>query len=146
MKALVVGHVEPAGALTSALGEEGVEADLHAVPRASEGRAIGELADALVALEERLSGSPSDAAVAVGTGDAPLAVALVAAKLSVPLVAWVEGGEGPAGALELAERRILAELASFDAGEVGDGPAAHEAARRIAGWLAERSGADPHRA
>jgi hypothetical protein len=145
VKALVVGHSEPAGALTSALSEQGVEAELHAVPRAPEGRAVGELAAALVDLEGRLAARSSDVAIAVGTGDAPVALALVAAKLSVPLVAWVERDEGVAGPLELAERRILGELANLDAGPVGDGPAAFEAARRIAGWLAGRSGTDPAR-
>jgi hypothetical protein len=118
VKALVVGHSEPAGALTSALSEQGVEAELHAVPRAPEGRAVGELAAALVDLEGRLAARSSDVAIAVGTGDGPLG---------------------------LAERRILGELANLDAGPVGDGPAAFEAARRIAGWLAGRSGADPAR-
>jgi len=134
MNALVVGHAEPAAALTSALCEQGIDAELHAVPRASENRAVASLAEALVELEARLSGERPALAVGVGTGDASLAVAVTAAKLGIPLVAWVEDTRAESGDLELAERRILTVLADFDAGVVGDGVAAFEAAERIASW------------
>lgn len=132
--ALVVGHAEPAAALTSALSEQGIEAELHAVPRPAEGRAVLGLADSLVALERRLTDERPALAIGVGTGDAAMALAVTAAKLGVPLVAWVEDTEPESGELELAERRILTTLADFDAGPVGDGVAAFQAAERIASW------------
>lgn len=130
----MVGHSEPAGALTSALAEAGVEAGLHIVPRAPAGRGAEQLAAAFVELERRLACEPADLAVAVGLGDGPVALAVVAAKLGIPLVAWVEDGQPPNGELERAERRILDQLADFDAGPIGDGAAAHEAAAAIAAW------------
>lgn len=138
MKALVVGHTEPAGALTSALGEEGIDAELHAPPRAPATGAVQALAEALVELESRLGDGRGELAIAVGLGDAPVALAVVAAKLGVPLVAWVEDGSEPNGELERAERRILDQLADLDAGPVGDGADAFRAARTIASWALER--------
>lgn len=132
----MVGHSEPAGALTAALLEQGIAAELYAPARASSDRGVGTLASSLLELEKRLSEPRSDLAVAVGLGDAALAAAIVAAKLRIPLVAWVEGSGGANGELELAERRILDQLADLDAGPVGDGPAAIEAARAIAEWAA----------
>jgi hypothetical protein len=112
------------------------------VPRPAAERAVQDLADQFVELERRLSDSRSDLAIAVGLGDAPVALAVVAAKLGVPLVAWVEDGQAPNGELEAAERRILDELADLDAGPVGDGTEAHDAARTIASWGRDRPGAD----
>jgi hypothetical protein len=134
MKALVVGHAEPAAALTSALSEQGLQAELHAVPRPSDERAVASLAESLVELERRLTEERPAVAIGVGTGDASLALAITAAKLGVPLVAWVEETDPGQGELELAESRILAVLADFDAGPVGDGVAAFEAAERISSW------------
>jgi hypothetical protein len=133
VKALVVGHSEPAAALTSALSERGIDAELHAVPRVDEDRAVASLAELLVEIEARLEKEGLALAIGVGTGDAPTALAVTAAKLGVPLVAWIESGPDE-GELEQAERRILATLADFDAGPVGDGKAAFEAADRIASW------------
>lgn len=134
MNALVVGHAEPAAALTSALNERGLEAKLHAFPRPPEERAVASLAESLVELERRLTDERPALAVGVGTGDASLALAITAAKLGVPLVAWVEDTGSEQGELELAEARILATLADFDAGPVGDGAAAFDAAERISSW------------
>jgi hypothetical protein len=134
MNALVVGHAEPAAALTSALGERGIGAELHALPRASGDRAVTSLAESLVELERRLTNERPALAVGVGTGDAALALAITAAKLGVPLVAWVEEADPIQEDLEQAEARILVTLADFDAGPVGDGAAAFEAAERIASW------------
>ena len=134
MKALVVGHAEPAAALTSALAEQGVDAELHAVPRPPPERAVLDLANSLVELEVRLQSERPAVAIAVGTGDAALALALTAAKLGIPLVAWVEDSGVEGDELERAEARILKVLADLDAGEVGDGVAAFDAAERIRAW------------
>jgi hypothetical protein len=134
MNALVVGHAEPAAALTSALSEQGIDAELHALPRPAEDRAVVGIAESLVELEQRLTDKPPALAIGVGTGDASLALAVTAAKLGVPLVAWVDDAEPAADELEVAERRILVTLADLDAGPVGDGVAAFEAAERIASW------------
>lgn len=134
MKALVVGHAEPAAALTSALSERGVEAELHAAARPTQEGAVAALAGSLVELENRLLEGRPAIAVAVGAGDAPLALALSAAKLGVPLAAWATDAEHDADALESAERRILGLLADFDAGVAGDGAAAFDAAERIVAW------------
>jgi hypothetical protein len=133
MKALVVGHAEPAAALTSALSERGFDAELYAVPRPSEEHAVTSLAESLVEIESRLTEAGPAVAVGVGSGDAPTALAVTAAKLGVPLVAWIADGPGE-GEMEQAERRILATLADFDAGPVGDGTEAFDAAERIASW------------
>ena len=107
---------------------------MHALPRASSERAVNELAGALTELETRLETDRPALAIAVGVGDAPLALAVTAAKLGVPLVAWVEDQDAPGDGLERAEERILRTLADMDAGVVGDGVAASEAADRIASW------------
>ena len=78
-------------------------------------------------------------AIGVGTGDASLALAITAAKLGVPLVAWVEEASAQHGELGAAEDRILRTLADFDAGPVGDGAAAFEAAERISSWAEPRT-------
>lgn len=129
----MVGHSEPAAVLTSALSERGIEAELHAVPRPSEDRAVASLAESLVEIESRLAEAEPALAVGVGTGDAPTALAVTAAKLGVPLVAWIDDGPDE-GEMEQAERRILATLADLDAGPVGDGAAAFDAAEKIASW------------
>ncbi len=134
MNALVVGHAEPAAALTSALSECGIEAELHAVPRPPEDRAVASLAESLVELEQRLTDERPALAIGVGTGDASLALAITAAKLGVPLVAWIEETHAQGDELEAAEGRILSTLADFDAGPVGDGTTAFEAAERISSW------------
>lgn len=133
MKALVVGHSEPAAALTSALSERGIEAELHAFPRPSERDAVTSLAASLVEIENRLVEARPGLAIGVGTGDAPTALAVTAAKQGIPLVAWIDNGPDE-GEMEQAERRILATLADLDAGPVGDGTAAFDAAERIASW------------
>ena len=103
------------------------------LPRPSEVDAVRSLAESLVEIESRLAEPGPALVVGVGTGDAPTALAVTAAKLGVPLVAWIDNGPDE-GEMEQAERRILATLADFDAGPVGDGTAAFEAADRIASW------------
>jgi hypothetical protein len=139
MDALVVGHSDPAAALTSALGERGIDAQLHVVPRPDPDGAVASLAGSLLELEAELTQRRPALAIGVGTGDASLALAITAAKLGVPLVAWVEDTRAESEELELAERRILTILADLDAGPVGDGAAAFEAAERIASWANQAS-------
>ena len=82
-------------------------------------------------IEEALEAERPDAAVAVGTGEAALALAITASKLGVPLAA-------SAGAVErdgADERRILATLAALDAGA---GPRAGGRSHRL---VAERGAA-----
>jgi hypothetical protein len=134
MNALVVGHAEPAAALTSALAEQGIDAELRVIPRPAQARAVAELAETLIELERRMTDDPPALAVGVGTGDASLALAVTAAKLGVPLVAWVGSTEVESEEIDFAERRILTTLADLDAGPVGDGTAAFAAAERIASW------------
>ncbi len=134
MDALVVGHAEPAAALISALSEQGLEAELHAVPPPDAEAAVASLAHSLVELERRMTEHRPALAVGVGTGDASLALAITAAKLGVPLVAWVDDTLPDTEELERAERRILITLADFEAGPVGDGARAFESAERIASW------------
>jgi hypothetical protein len=129
MNALVVGHAEPAAALTSALTELHIEAELLAPARPPEAAAVAGLAESLVDLERRLTDAPPALAVAVGTDDASLALAITAAKLRVPLAGWVDAGSGD-GDLAQAEARIITTLADLECD--GAGPA--EAAARIASW------------
>jgi hypothetical protein len=113
---VVVAGEEAAGtALETALRELGLDARF--LP------ATG-LVDALVGLEHELERSHPDAAVAVGTGDVAVALAITASKLGVPLSS-VPGTEERADAL-----RILATLADLDA---GSDPS--RAAGLIASWL-----------
>ncbi len=107
--------------LEAALRESGLEARSHAT---------GGLAEALVTIERDLEDARPDAAVAVGTGEAALALAVTASKLAVPL-AWVPGTVPGTGDAD--ESRILATLASLDA---GSDPA--RAADLIASWLSEQ--------
>ncbi len=139
MKALVVGHSEPAAALTSALREKGVDARLHAVPSSPGQRTTGAMAEALTTLERRLEEECPRVAVGVGAGDAPLALAVSAAKLGIPFVAWVDSQNDGGSSLEQGERRVLATLASLDVGPVGEGEQAFQAAERIAAFAREGS-------
>jgi hypothetical protein len=134
MNALVVGHADPAAALTSALSEQGIEAELHLIPKPEDARAVAALGEALVELERRMTDDRPGLAIGVGTGDAQVALAVTASKLGVPLVAWVEDEQAGDEELERAERRILVTLSDLDAGPVGDGVATFEAAERIASW------------
>ena len=128
MNALVAGSEAPAAALVAALAEREIEAERYDAPDSGE-RAVATLAEALVALEQRLESGNLALAVAVGSGDAPTALAVTAAKLGVPLAAWA-GEDGAGGELDQAELRIIATLAGCD---VGSAPVA-EAALKIASW------------
>ncbi|MDQ3571940.1 MAG: hypothetical protein M3383_03665 [Actinomycetota bacterium] len=140
MNALVVGHVEPAAALTSALIESGLDAELHAAAGTAADRNGTSLAKSMVEFERRLIEDDPALGIAVGLGDAPLALTLGAAKLGIPLVAWVDQDRPAADEAERAEARIMLQLADLDAGPVGAGTQVHEAARRIRDWVDERLG------
>ena len=140
VNALVVGHVEPAAALTSALVEAGLDAQLHAGTGTAADRNVTALAASMLELEARLVGETPALAVAVGFGDAPLALTLGAAKLGIPVVVWVEQDRPAADEAERAEARIMMQLANVDAGPVGAGVQVHEAAKRIRDWADEHLG------
>lgn len=138
VKALVAGDAEAATALCAALREQGVDAEAYATQPTAEERSVGSLAGALVELEERL-GAGYDVAVVAGPGDAAMALAIVAAKLGLPLAASLEAGQPSSGELDAAERRILTELADVVArADTGPNPAL-AAAQRIASWGREGS-------
>ena len=97
MNALVVGHAEPAAALTSALSECGVEAELHAVPRPPDDRAVASLAES----RSSWSGaSPTSARLGDRRGRPATRRWRSRSRrrsCGVPLVAWRRGGERSAG-------------------------------------------------
>jgi hypothetical protein len=117
LNVMVAGEKQPSEALQSALREHDIEARCH--PAHS-------LPTALVGIEKELSEGRFAAAVAVGTGDAALALAITASKLGVPLARLDGTDPGDRG-------RALATLASLEA---GSDPA--QAADLIASWLAEQ--------
>jgi hypothetical protein len=121
---VLAGEKDASGALDIALRAIGFESRIHA----PEG-----LPAALVTLERALEDDRPDAAVAVGTNEDAVALAITAGKLGVPLAA-AGAGEGAEAA---DERRIIMTLATIDAG-------AHSsrAADVIATWL---SGETPAR-
>lgn len=133
MRVIVVGGAEPAAAIVAALTAEGVEAELLSPHAGSPGRRHNSaLAAALVEVEARAA-TPPDCVVAVGTGDAAIAAALVAAKLAIPLVACPPSSE-TLGELDHAESRILTLLADqVVEGPGGDRPLS-AVAREIAAW------------
>ena len=121
---VLAGETDASQALVSALREHDLEAQFHPEER---------IADALVGIEQSLEGQRPAGAVAVGTGEAALALAITAGKLGVPLAASL----GEAQTEEDADRRrILVTLASL---EVGPDPA--RAGNLIAAWLDENPSA-----
>jgi hypothetical protein len=116
---VLAGEKSASAALESALRERGIEARFHPT---------NGLPDALVGIEKELSDERPAGAVAVGTGEGALALAITASKLGVPL-ACVGGQESTADA---DQSRILATLASLDG---GSDPV--RAADLIASWLTE---------
>jgi hypothetical protein len=138
MKALVAGHAEHAAGLVSALAERGLDAETYVTEGEGDRDAMA-LADALVALEGRLAGGDA-VAVAAGVGDSSIALALTAAKLGVPLASWPQPQNQPQDELAAGERRIIATLASLEAGRAGDEVSPEEAARLIRDWADLGSG------
>jgi hypothetical protein len=116
---VLAGEKSAAGALESALLERDIGVSFHV---------FDSLPDAFVDLERELSGERPAGAVAVGTGEGALALAITASKLGVRLacVSGQESGE------DADQRRILATLASLDAGSDPD-----RAADLIASWLSD---------
>jgi len=114
---VLAGEKEASEALDAALRALGFEPRIHA----PEG-----FPSALVSLEQALEENRPDAAVAVGTNEDALALAITAGKLGVPLAA--------AGAGEDTERadarRIIRTLATIDAGADNS-----RAADLIVSWL-----------
>ncbi|HEY8467901.1 MAG TPA: hypothetical protein VIL04_13985 [Solirubrobacterales bacterium] len=142
MRALVSGEPEPAAALAEALRERGAEVELVAGGADPAARAVAELARGLTELERLAADGGLDVAVAVGLGDAAIALALVAAKLGVPLITC-QRSEDALGDAELAhaEWRILGELAEERLGMPGEGAGADAVAQRIVARVAAGEGA-----
>jgi hypothetical protein len=118
-KVVLAGEKQASQALDACLRERGVEVRFHPVDG---------LPEALVDIERELSDERPAGAVAVGTGEGALALAITASKLGVPL-ACVDGHESGADG---DQSRILATLASLDG---GSDPV--RAADLIASWLTE---------
>jgi hypothetical protein len=121
MRALLAGTGEQTTTLVEALAAAGVDAQI--VPD-------GDLAGMLTGVEAELERGGFDGAVAVGTGEAALALAITAAKLGVPLAACPVQAADP-DSREGAEQRILGTLAG-EHFEPGD-----QAAERLHAWLEE---------
>jgi len=119
-KVVLAGDKDASEVLEADLRASGVEARFHPADG---------LVEALQSIERELEGNRPDAAVAVGTGAASLALAITAGKLGVPLAACL--GDAASGD-EADRRRILATLASLEVG-----PDSGDAANRIASWLGE---------
>ena len=115
---VVAGDEEAGAALSAALRERGIEARCHG---------SSDLAGDLVELEADLVEQGPDAAVAAGSGQGALALAITASKLGVPVAALTEAAPD---ADRAAEARIIAALATLDA---GSDPL--RAAESIAAWL-----------
>lgn len=115
MEAVLAGDAPLATALGSALGRLGVETRTHA----SDG-----LADSLTEIERELERGRPEVAVAVGSGEEALALAITAAKAEVP-VAHMSSRPDPGDA-----SRAITTLSGLDA---GDDPA--RAADLIAAWI-----------
>ncbi len=114
---VVAGDEEAGAALGAALRERGIEARFHG----SSG-----LAPDLVDLEADLTEQGPNAAVAAGSGQGALALAITASKLGVPVVALQDAAPDD----RTREARIIATLATLDA---GSDPV--RAAESIATWL-----------
>ena len=114
---VLVGDKAASQALGAALRKVGVEALIQPA---------NGLSEALVAIESEVELRRPDAAVAVGTGEEALALAITAAKAGVPVA--VSAGSDPAHNPD--RNRILATLAELDAG-----PDPARAADLIAAWL-----------
>ena len=115
---LVAGDEEAGAAVGVALRERGIETRFQ--------ESSGLVHD-LVDLEAGLAEQRPSAAVAAGSGQGALALAITASKLGVPVVALTDAVPDPDRA---AEARILATLATL---EVGSDPV--RAAESIATWL-----------
>ena len=113
-RVVIAGEPETGAALAEFLRERGVAADYHTG---------NGLAETFVVLERHLE-EGAEAAVAVGTGEAAVTLAITAAKGGIPLARTAGGDWDPDRA------RILATLAELDAG-----PETGRAADLIAAWL-----------
>lgn len=137
MRALITGESEPAAALAAALRADGAEAELVAGDAHPTPRAVADLARQLTEFERAASAASFDVAIAVGLGDAPLALALVATKLGIPLLTCQrEAAQAGDEQLDQAEWRILSELADERLEMPGEGVGADVIAQRITARVA----------
>ena len=125
----LAGDAQRAGELESALKNDAVEADFQDAQ---------DLAVGLRELERRLSENRPAGAVAVGTDDGGLALAITATKLGVPFAACLRPADSALSGGEGARRRIISTLASLDAGSDPK-----EAAPRLVEWLSGAARPEP---
>jgi hypothetical protein len=132
VRALIAGAGETPAELAAALRARGAEAEVSPPVAAGAERQVARLARALVEFERAAGGRGFELAVAVGTGDEAIALALDAAKLGIPLVACLPPEPGP-DELERAEWRILRELAQ-ERLPLEESGGAEALAERILAW------------
>ncbi len=133
VKALIAGDLNAATALASGLVQSGLDVEHDPSLDGAEGRDASAIALGVRTLERRLAEFEPAIAVAVGTGDFALALALGAAKLGIPLVGW-PGPDRAVAPPDLADARIIAQLAEVDAGATASDGDATAAAARIREW------------
>lgn len=132
MRTLITGESEPAAALAGALRDLGADVELIAGGARPTARRVADLARELTEFERAAAEHEPEVAVAVGLGDAPVALALVAAKLGIPLITCQREAQALGdGQLDHAEWRILSELAEERLEMPGEGVGADEIARRV---------------
>lgn len=117
MFVLTFGQV-PAG-LLSELSDAGLEQRAAPTARADGDGATAELAAALRAGEQALTGEDVACAVVAGVGDDALGAALAAVKLGVPTL-WLAPADAPPGALVIGRVADLTVVATDDAAEAAE--------------------------
>ena len=117
MRVLTFGSVP--SRLLSELSAAGVEPEAAPTATREGDAATAELAAALRAGEQALTGEDVACALVEGTGDDALGAALAAVKLGVPTI-WLPPADAPPQALLIGRVADLAVVATDDAAEVAD--------------------------
>lgn len=105
--------------LLAELSEAGDEVEAAPTATAGGDGATAELAAALRAAEQALTGEEIACAVVTGAGDDALGAALAAVKLGVPTV-WLPAADAPPQALLIGRVADLTVVATDDAAEMAD--------------------------
>lgn len=124
MDVLLAGDQAAAEPLEAILRERGLDLSTH--------EAGESIAGALVSLERAIEAEEPRLAVAVGMGEAALALAITAPKLGIPFLAWLGPTETPERA---DQQRVLKTLSSAGSQPLAGDAAA--AANEIAAWLTD---------